>query len=133
MLNETLQTDELDQEQAAQQQFIDDAIHDNAYRYAAAAQKMFASFRREHADDFADWNAFETAQRFLAHANEELQRLVLSRCALLALSASLPKNRKKKGFLSLLAHACWQLTHFSRDDVKSDIPAREEKPETLYV
>jgi hypothetical protein len=132
MLNHPLQTTD-EQEQEAQQQFIDDAIHDNAFRYAAAAQKMFAAFRRAHGDDFADWNEFETAQKFLAHANEELRRVVLSRCALLALSATLPKNQEKKGFLSMLAHACWQLTHFSRNDVKPDIPAREKQPETLYV
>jgi hypothetical protein len=133
MLNDPLQR-EKKQEQEAQQQFIDDAIHDSAYRYSAAAHKMFAAVRQEHADAFAgDWYAFDTAQDFLAHANEELRRLVLSRCALLALSAVLPQNEKKKGLLAMLAHACWQLIHFSHADNKPDIPVREEKTETLYV
>ena len=122
------------QEQEAQQRFINDAIHDNAYRYAAAAQKMFAAFRREHANDLkGDWRAFDAAQDFLAHANEDLRRLLLSRCALLALEATLPKSRKRKGFLAQLSHACWQLTHFSRADDEPDLPARKEEPETLYV
>jgi hypothetical protein len=134
MLKQPVQNERKKQEHEAQQQFINDAIHDNAYRYSAAAQKMLAAFRREHANDFkGDWRAFDTAQEFLTHANEDLRRLMLSRCALLALSAALPKNRRKNGLLAKLSHACWQLTHFTAPDNECNTSSRQEQPETLYV
>lgn len=120
-------------EQEAQQQFIDDAIHDNAYRYSAAAQKMLAVFRRENSDALVDWIAFDTAQDFLSHANDNLRRLILSRCALLALSASLPKNETKKGLLTMLAHACWQLTHFNTAPDPEPQKQQSERPKKVSV
>lgn len=99
----------------AQQEFMDKAIHDGAYRYAAAAQSMFAEFRQTHAGNLSgDWKAFDTAQEFLKHANEELRSLMLYRCAFLALSAASPQNHDASGLISQLSHACWQLLHFSR-------------------
>jgi hypothetical protein len=134
MQNQPVKNERKKQEHEAQQQFINDAIHDNAYRYSAAAQKMLAAFRREHANDFkGDWRAFDTAQEFLTHANEDLRRLMLSRCALLALSAALPKNRQRKGLLTKLSHACWQLMHYAGADNECNTPVRKEQPETLYV
>jgi hypothetical protein len=114
-------------EQEAQQAFVDKAIYDGAYRYAAAAQTMLSTFRREQADRFSgDWQGFDAAQKFLNHANEELRRMLLYRCAYLALAAASPKNAKKGGLISLLSHACWQLVHFSKKSEANGV-AHEER------
>jgi hypothetical protein len=116
-------------EQEAQRAFIDKAIYDGAYRYAAAAQTMFNTFRREHADQFTgDWQGFDTAQKFLNHANDELRRMLLYRCAYLALAAVSPENEKKGGLISLLSHACWQLVRFSQKDDTNAVAHEEWMP-----
>jgi two-component system, NarL family, sensor histidine kinase DegS len=66
-----------EQEQADQQEFIAHEIHDGACQYAAAAQMMFDTFRREQTiASSGDWSTFDMGLEFLNHANEELRRLV---------------------------------------------------------
>jgi hypothetical protein len=133
MKDDQLRRQEMEQE--AQEQFVDSAIHDGAYRYAAAAQAMFDTFRRDHVDEFAgDWHGFDMAQDFLAHANEELRRLVICRCAYLALVATAKSTKKRRGLLAMLSHACWQLTHFAQanDEPKKSV-VREEEREPQFV
>ena len=66
-----------EEEQEQQQEFTAHEIHDSACQYAAAAQMMFDTFRREHTNTLSgDWSSFNMGLEFLNHANEELRRLV---------------------------------------------------------
>ena len=82
----------IEHEQAEQQEWISQEIHDGACQYAFAAQMVFHTFRREQAGAFSgDWSGFDMAVGFLNHASEELRRLVRGLRPIQLAAGDLPK------------------------------------------
>jgi two-component system, NarL family, sensor kinase len=65
-------------QQADQENFLANELHDGACQYVIAARMAFDTFRHEHAGvaSGGNWGGFDGGLTFLDHAIEELRRLV---------------------------------------------------------